>query len=66
MWPEIVHFMVLIAKDNQKASVEYFDSTVQFQTTILPYSDTRDLIAAILFYEETLKSLHTYNDFKTD
>ncbi len=53
-------------KDNQEASVEYFDSTVQFQTSILPYSDTRDLIAAILFYEETLKSLHTYNDFKTD
>lgn len=53
-------------KDNKDASVEYFDSTVQFQTSILPYSDTRDLIAAILFYEETLKSLHTYNDFKTD
>ncbi|MFT4611690.1 MAG: hypothetical protein ACJA1H_002096 [Glaciecola sp.] len=60
-------------KDNQKAletnreaSVEYFESTIEFQKKILPYSDTRDLIAAILFYEETLKSLHTYNDFKTD
>ncbi|MEM5567132.1 hypothetical protein WNY78_18590 [Psychroserpens sp. AS72] len=51
---------------NRDASVEYFDSTVEFQKKILPYSDTRDLIAAILFYEETLKSLHTYNDFKTD
>ena len=51
---------------NQEASVEYFDSTVKFQSTILPYSDTRDLIAAIMFYEETLKSLHTYNDFKAD
>ena len=51
---------------NKEASVEYFDSTVEFQTSILPYSDTRDLIAAILFYEETLKSLHTYNDYKTD
>lgn len=53
-------------KANHEASVEYFDSTVKFQSTILPYSDKRDLIAAILFYEETLKSLHTYNDFKDD
>ncbi|MBR9913833.1 MAG: hypothetical protein GYB32_03235 [Algicola sp.] len=51
---------------NKEASVNYFDSTVEFQRSILPYSDTRDLISAILFYEETLKSLHTYNDFKTD
>ena len=53
-------------KANRKASVEYFDSTVKFQSTILPYSDTRDLVVAIMFYEETLKSLHTYNDFKAD
>lgn len=53
-------------ENNVEASVNYFDSTIEFQKTILPYSDTRDLIAAILFYEETLKSLHTYNDFKTD
>lgn len=60
-------------KDNKKAleasreaSIQYFDSTIEFQRKILPYSDTRDLIAAILFYEETLKSLHTYNDFKAD
>lgn len=51
---------------SREASVEYFDSTIEFQRKILPYSDTRDLIAAILFYEETLKSLHTYNDFKAD
>lgn len=51
---------------NREASVEYFDSTIEFQRKILPYSDTRDLIAAVLFYEETLKSLHTYNDFKVD
>lgn len=53
-------------ENNLEASVNYFDSTIEFQKTILPYSDTRDLIAAILFYEETLKSLHTYNDYKTD
>ncbi|WP_299113660.1 hypothetical protein [uncultured Winogradskyella sp.] len=52
--------------ENKEASGDYFDSTVEFQTKILPYSDTNDLIAAILFYEATLKSLHTYNDFKED
>ncbi|MEO1031541.1 hypothetical protein [Winogradskyella sp.] len=53
-------------EDNIEASDDYFESTVEFQTKILPYSDTNDLIAAILFYESTLKSLHTYNDFKED
>lgn len=53
-------------EENREASVDYFDSTIAFQEKILPYSDTGDLIAAILFYEETLKSLHTYNDYKTD
>lgn len=51
-------------KDNIEASDTYFESTIEFQKKILPYSDTNDLIAAILFYEETLKSLHTYNEFK--
>lgn len=53
-------------EESREAAVDYFDSTVAFQRTILPYSDTRDLISAIIFYEETLKSLHTYNDFKND
>ncbi|NNE32043.1 MAG: hypothetical protein HKN40_06705 [Winogradskyella sp.] len=53
-------------EDNIKASETYFDSTIEFQKSILPYSDTNDLIAAILFYEDTLKALHTYNDFKKD
>ena len=53
-------------KENIEASTSYFDSTIEFQKKILPYSDTSDLKAAILFYEETLKSLHTYNDFKKD
>lgn len=50
--------------ENKEASQEYFDSTIEFQKKILPYSDTSDLITAILFYESTLKSLHTYNDYK--
>ena len=53
-------------EDNIDASTSYFDSTIEFQKSILPYSDTKDLIAAILFYESTLKALHTYDDFKKD
>lgn len=50
-------------EDNIKASKTYFDSTIEFQRKVLPYSDKSNLIAAILFYEETLKSLHTYSEF---
>ena len=57
-------------KDNRKALEEnvkavntYFASTMSFQEKVLPYSDKTNLIAAILFYEETLKSLHTYSEF---
>lgn len=50
-------------EDNIQASKTYFDSTIDFQKRVLPYSDKSNLIAAILFYEQTLKSLHTYNEF---
>ncbi|WP_299123057.1 hypothetical protein [uncultured Winogradskyella sp.] len=53
-------------EENIEASDTYFESTIEFQKKILPYSDTTDLIAAILFYESTLKALHTYDDFKKD
>lgn len=49
--------------ENKKAASDYFENTIEFQTKILPYSDKTNLIAAILFYEQTLKSLHTYNEF---
>jgi hypothetical protein len=50
-------------KENIEATTTYFDNTIEFQNIVLPYSDKSNLIAAILFYEETLKALHTYNDF---
>lgn len=53
-------------EENIEASETYFESTIEFQKSILPYSDTTDLIAAILFYESTLKALHTYEDYKKD
>lgn len=49
--------------DNINAATEYFQNTIEFQRKILPYSDKLNLIAAVLFYEQTLKSLHTYNQF---
>lgn len=49
--------------DNIEATASYFEDTLEFQRLVLPYSDKSSLISAILFYEHTLKSLHTYNDF---
>ncbi len=50
-------------KENIEATTTYFDNTIEFQKIVLPYSDKTNLISAILFYEETLKALHTFNDF---
>ena len=50
-------------EDNIDATASYFDDTIAFQKLVLPYSDKSSLISAILFYEQTLKSLHQYNDF---
>ena len=51
-------------EDNIDATTTYFENTIEFQKIVLPYSDKSNLISAILFYEETLKALHTYDDFK--
>ena len=50
-------------EEETEAAVTYFESTSEFQRKILPYSDKSNLVAAIMFYEETLKSLHTYDEF---
>lgn len=50
-------------EENIKAANTYFESTMSFQNKVLPYSDKSNLVAAILFYEETLKSLHTYSEY---
>ena len=56
--------------DNNKALESQYDgtnsflkTTIEFQEKMLPYSDKRNLIAAILFYEETMKSLYIYSEF---
>ena len=53
------------ALDNQFESTDdYLEKAGEFHSEYLPYSDTGNLIAAILFYEEIMKSLHQYNDFR--
>ncbi len=49
--------------DQFEATAEYLEKMKEFQDRILPYSDTDNLISAILFYEETLKSLHEFSEF---
>lgn len=49
--------------DQFDATDEFLESTNEFQKRILPYSDTDNLVAAIIFYEETLKSLHEYSEY---
>jgi hypothetical protein len=52
-----------ILDDEFEATDDYLKQSVEFQKQILPYSDTSNLISAILFYEETLKSLHEYSQY---
>ena len=53
------------ALDNQFDSTDtYLENTDEFHRDYLPYSDTGNLIAGILFYEEIMKSLHQYNEFR--
>ncbi|MFH6771666.1 hypothetical protein [Gaetbulibacter aestuarii] len=50
--------------DNQfEATDDFLSSTREFHERILPYSDTSKLIAAILFYEDMMKSLHEFSEY---
>ncbi|MGL2987978.1 hypothetical protein ACSVH5_10305 [Flavobacterium sp. RSSA_27] len=40
----------------------FIDVTVDFQRKMVPYADKGNLITAILFYEETLKSLNSIGE----
>ena len=58
-----------IPNDNKKSLIQqaestsdFLDVTLEFQRKMVPYSDTNNLIAAILFYENTMKSLHEFNE----
>ncbi|HEY4627840.1 MAG TPA: hypothetical protein VIH02_01005 [Flavobacterium sp.] len=51
-----------ILAEQDEITTNFLDVTVAFQRRMVPYSDTGNLIAAILFYENTLKSLHEFNE----
>lgn len=51
---------ILVGQD--ESTTNFLDVTVAFQRRMVPYSDTDNLVKAILFYENTLKSLHEFND----
>ena len=52
------------ALENQfEATDNFLESNEEFQKRILPYSDTDNVVSAILYYEETLKALHEYSEF---
>lgn len=51
-----------ILTEQDESTTGFLDVTVAFQRRMVPYSDTGNLIAAILFYENTLKSLHEFNE----
>lgn len=55
-----VHKKVLDTR--AEGTTTYLETTVEFQRKMMPYSDKGNLIAAILFYESTLKSLDEFND----
>lgn len=53
------------ALENQIENTDtYIKGTTAFQNVILPYSDTKNLTRAILFYEEIMKSIHTFDEFE--
>lgn len=52
-----------ILDEKFEATAEFLSKNREFQEAILPYSDTDNLVSAILFYESTLKSLHEYSEF---
>jgi hypothetical protein len=46
----------------QKENTQKFlQTTIEFQRTMMPYSDKRNLIASILYYEAMLKELNQLN-----
>ena len=46
----------------EKNTKDYLENTGDYQRKILPYADKDDLVKAILFYENILKSLHEFDD----
>ena len=46
----------------EEATKDYLEVVSEYERSILPYADKDDLVKAILFYENILKSLHEFSD----
>ena len=52
-------------QDGQTEATNVFlNSTVDYQRRFVPYADTENVVAGILFYEGVIKSLHLFNEYK--
>lgn len=52
-------------QETQSAASEAFlESTMDYQRRLVPFADTENIIAGILFYESVVKSLHLFNEYK--
>jgi hypothetical protein len=49
-------------KEKEHATFDFIEITSGFQKKMLPYADKNNLISGILFYEETMRLLHEYNE----
>jgi len=49
-------------ESQEENTKNYLEITSDYQKKILPYADKDDLIKAILFYENIMKSLHEFDD----
>jgi hypothetical protein len=45
-----------------ESTSNFLATTVDFHRKMMPYSDKSNLIASILFYQNTLKELHVFNE----
>jgi len=48
--------------EQEENTKDYLDITSNYERSILPYADKDDLVKAVLFYENILKSLHEFNE----
>ncbi|MES2575918.1 MAG: hypothetical protein V4572_13325 [Bacteroidota bacterium] len=46
----------------EEGTKDYLEVISNYERSILPYADKDDLVKAILFYENILKSLHEFNE----
>lgn len=59
--PNTSEYRKLFVKQEENVK-EYLEVTNEYERSVLPYADKDDLVKAILFYENILKSLHEFSD----